>query len=77
VSKFLPGDFVKVEFEDEKTGESEWMWVRVRACDDENRIVLGRLDSDPILGYRGKLKPGSELAVRFDKIRDHKRGTDF
>ena len=71
------GDYIKAEFRNDKTGESEWMWVRVRACDDENRIVLGRLDSDPILGYRGRLKPGSELAVRFDKIRDHKRGTDF
>ena len=77
MSKFLPGDFVKVEFEDKKTGESEWMWVRVDACDDENRIVLGRLDSDPVLEYRGKLKPGSELAVSFDKIRDYKRRGDF
>ena len=25
--KFQPGDYVKAEFQDEATGESEWMWV--------------------------------------------------
>jgi len=33
MSKYQPGDYVKVEFPDEKTGIGEWMWVRVDHCD--------------------------------------------
>ena len=29
MSRYRPGDVVKVEFKDDETGESEWMWVRV------------------------------------------------
>jgi hypothetical protein len=28
------GDYVKIEFPDEITGISEWMWVRVNRCDE-------------------------------------------
>ena len=28
------GDYIKVEFKDDRTGESEWMWVMVDHADD-------------------------------------------
>jgi len=71
MSLYQPGDHVKVEFADDSSGESEWMWIQVESCDDENRIVFGRLDSEPIL--RVRLKVGQELAISYDKIRDHRR----
>lgn len=71
------GDYVKAEFRDERTSESEWMWVRVDSCDDGNRLVFGRLDSVPVLDYGKTLKPGSQLAVSFDNIREHKKPGEF
>ena len=73
VSTYNTGDHVKVEFADETSGESEWMWVQVDHSDDENRLVFGRLDSQPIVNT--SLKVGQELAVSYDKIRDHRRFT--
>jgi hypothetical protein len=71
------GDYVKAEFGDERTRETEWMWVRVDSCDDANRLVFGRLDSAPVLDYGKKLKLGSEVAVSFDNIREHKKPAEF
>lgn len=71
MSIYQPGDHVKVEFADDSSGESEWMWVQVESSDDESRIIFGRLDSEPIL--HAGLKVGQELAVSYDKIRDHRR----
>lgn len=73
MSTYKPGDHVKVEFADENCGENEWMWVQVDHSDDENRLVFGRLDSQPIVNT--SLKVGQELAVSYDKIRDHRRFT--
>ena len=70
--KYQPGDYVKVEFSDEATGIGEWMWVRVDRCDDEGRLVFGVLDNEPVNDYAGKIKLGSQLAVSFDNIRDHR-----
>ena len=70
-SRYKPGDHVKVEFADEHSGESEWMWVKVDHSDDENSLVFGTLDSEPIVNAH--LKVGQELAVRYDKIREHRR----
>ena len=39
---------LSAEFQDEVTGESEWMWVKVDSCDDEAGLLLGRLDSGPL-----------------------------
>lgn len=69
------GDYVKVEFPDEATGVSEWMWVRVHHCDDEKQLVFGTLDNEPVSDYDGKLELGSELAVSFSQVREHKRGS--
>ena len=46
------------------------MWVEVESSDDENTLVFGRLDSQPILN--SGLTVGQELAVSYDKIRDHR-----
>lgn len=69
--KYERGDHVKVEFLDENSGESEWMWVEVERCDDHDRIAFGRLDSQPIV--HTNLRLGQSLAVSYDKIREHRR----
>jgi hypothetical protein len=77
MANYQSGDYIKVEFKDDSTSEAEWMWVRVDSCDEANRIVLGRLDSVPVLDYGKKLKLGSQLAVSFDNIREHKKPLKF
>ena len=71
------GDYVKVEFPDETTGVGEWMWVRVHHCDDEKRLVFGTLDNEPVNDYSGKAKLGSQLAVGYDNVREHKKAAEF
>jgi uncharacterized protein DUF2314 len=65
------GDYIKVEFKDDRTGESEWMWVRVDHADDAQGIVFGRLDNEPAV-IKG-LSIGMDLAVSYEKIREHRR----
>jgi hypothetical protein len=77
VPKYEPGDYVKVEFRNDLSGESEWMWVRVESCDENTEIVFGQLDSVPILDHGGKLRLGSQLAVSFKNIREHTPGSHF
>jgi hypothetical protein len=72
-----PGDFIKVEFPDAATGIGEWMWIRVHHCDDEKKLVFGTLDSEPINDYDHKIELGSELAVSYSQIKDHKKPTEF
>jgi len=71
------GDFVKVEFPDDITGVGEWMWVCVHHCDDEKQLVFGALDSVPVNDQGKKLNLGSELAISFAQIREHRKPTDF
>jgi len=71
------GDYLKVEFEGENGMPGEWMWVIVQSRDDEKRIVYGTLDNEPLNDYGGKAKLGSELAIRYDKVREHKKPTEF
>lgn len=71
MSRYKTGDHVKVEFADGFSGENEWMWVEVDHSDDENRLVFGTLDSQPILN--ADLNVGQELAGSYDQIRDHRR----
>ena len=71
------GDYLKVEFPDETTGIGEWMWVRVRRCDDNKQLAFGILDNEPVHEYDDKLELGSELADAYSQIRDHKRPTEF
>lgn len=71
------GDYVKVEFAGEAGMPGEWMWVRVSRCDDEKQMVFGTLDSEPLNDYRGKIALGSELAISFSQIREHRKPTEF
>ena len=63
--RFQPGDYVKAEFKDEATGESEWMWVVVDSCDDGEGVLFGRLDNEPLVGTG--LRLGDELAVSYER----------
>lgn len=76
MATFAPGDYVKAEFKSDSAGENEWMWVKVELCDEQNQLVFGWLDSQPLLDH-GKLKLGSRLAVSFDSIREHKKASEF
>lgn len=69
------GDYIKVEFHNEQNGESEWMWVNVTGNDDRQRVVFGKLDSEPIV--MTDLRLGMELAVSYDNIRDHRKPASF
>jgi hypothetical protein len=75
--QYQRGDYVKVEFQDETTCIGEWMWVRVESCDDEKMLVFGRLDNEPLHDYEGKVGLGSELAVGYAQIREHKQAVEF
>jgi hypothetical protein len=35
--------------------------------------VFGKLDSEPLNDYSGKIGPGSELAIAFSRVRDHRK----
>ena len=70
------GDYGKVKFADENGGESEWMWVRVGYCAEENRGLFGRLDSRPVV-LASKLRLGQEVAVSFANVREHRKPQDF
>ncbi|MGA8152429.1 MAG: hypothetical protein WB952_15860 [Terriglobales bacterium] len=71
------GDYVKVEFPDEATGIGEWMWVRVSHCDEQKQLVFGTLDNEPLHDYGDQIRLGSELAVSFSQIREHRKRTEF
>ena len=77
MSAYERGDYIKVEFPDEATGVGEWMWVRVSGCDDAKRLVFGTLDNEPVNDYGGKLRVGSDMAISFDQIREHRKAADF
>jgi uncharacterized protein YegJ (DUF2314 family) len=71
VGKYSKGDHVKIAVVNEQSGESEWMWLLVERSDDRDRVVFGRLDSEPIVVADMHL--GQELAVSYDNIRDHRK----
>lgn len=75
MSAYAAGDYVKVEFRDEHSGESEWMWLRFQRDDPAQRIVFGTLDSEPIVCT--DLRLGAQLAVSYDNIREHRTPSSF
>ena len=77
MSKYESGDYIKVEFEGEAGLPGEWMWVRVRTCDDQTELVFGTLDNEPLTDYKANLKLGSELVISYARIRDHKKSSEF
>jgi uncharacterized protein YegJ (DUF2314 family) len=68
--RFKTGDHVKIEITHPASGQSEWMWLLVERCDDKAQVVFGKLDNEPIVNT--DMWVGQELAVAFDKIRDHR-----
>jgi len=75
MGRFASGDYVKVEFKDETSGESEWMWVQVRESNDEERVLFGKLDNEPIVNT--ELRLGMEIAVSYDLVREHMKDSSF
>jgi len=73
--RFQPGDYVKAEFKDDGTGESEWMWVQVGSCDDGEGVLFGKLDNEPLLDKN--LHMGDEIAVSYEKVVEHRKASDF
>ena len=73
--KYQKGDHVKIEVTHEQTGDSEWMWLLVSSSDDNQQLVFGQLDSEPVVAT--DMKRGQQLAVSYKQIRDHKRPSDF
>lgn len=71
MARYSKGEHVKIEVVNENSGEREWMWLLVEHSDDRDRLVFGRLDSEPIAITNMHL--GQELAVSYDNIRDHRR----
>ncbi len=63
------------EFKDEDTGDSEWVWGVVDSCDDEEGVLFGRLDNEPMAGTG--LRLGGELAVSYEKVVEHRKASDF
>lgn len=74
---YEPGDFIKVEFRNENSRVGEWMWVRVRRCDEARRIVFGILDNIPVDAASDKLRLGTELAISFSQVREHRKASEF
>jgi uncharacterized protein YegJ (DUF2314 family) len=74
MGKYQKDDHVKFEVSDEGSGESEWLWLLVESSDDEEEIVFGKLDSEPIVAT--DMRVGQQLAVSYDKIRDRRRFTN-
>ena len=70
-----PGDYIKVEFKDAAKDAGEWMWVKVDHIDEENRLVFGTLDNEPVAN--ADLRLGMEMAVSFDNIREHVKPSAF
>jgi uncharacterized protein YegJ (DUF2314 family) len=70
MGRYGMGDHVKIEVVNESSGESEWMWLLVERSDDRDRLVFGKLDSEPVAVTDMHL--GQELAVSYDNIREHR-----
>lgn len=64
--KYQQGDHVKIEVTDEKSGDSEWMWLLVSSSDDQQQLVFGQLDSEPVVatGLKTRRLPSFSLFVR-------------
>ena len=72
---YAPGDYVKVEFQDARSGHSEWMWVKVDRADDSERVVFGWLDNEPLVNT--SLRLGQEIAMSYDLICEHMKTWAF
>lgn len=73
MGKYSKGDRVKVEVKNDRTAESEWLWMLVNDSDDEQRLVFGILDNEPVINTDMRL--GQELVVSYDTVREHSRSS--
>lgn len=72
MGKYKKGDHVKIEIVDASSAAfAEWAWMVVDSSDDQKRMVFGRLDNEPIAS--GDMKLGQQLAVSYEKVKDHRR----
>jgi len=69
--KYEPDERVRVEFREDRTGESEWMWVKVDYCEDENNVVFGWLDNIPVLNT--DLTLSQHPAISCENMREHRK----
>ena len=75
MASYERGDYIKVEFEsNDGVLPGEWMWVRVARCDEQRRLIFGSLDNEPL---EGEVELGQELAVSYDKVREHRKPWEF
>ena len=75
--KYQAGDFVKAVFQDERSGETERIWIIVDCCDEEKQLVFGKLDHEPMAAFFDKLWLGKDVAVSYDLIVGHRRSADW
>lgn len=71
---YRSGDYIRAEFRDDESNQSEWMWVRVERDDPGRRLVFGILDNEPVVT---DLRLGARLAVSYENIREHRTTTSF
>jgi hypothetical protein len=70
---YARGDYIKAEFQDDRSGKSEWMWVRVDSDDPQNRVVFSSTrdaagsELRQNLESRGKPKDALERTVMLIK----------
>lgn len=77
MARYDKGDYIKVEFDSRDAGlPPEWMWVRVHHCDEEHQVVFGRLDNEPVVNSE-ELHLDQEIAVKYGKVREHKKPWEF
>jgi uncharacterized protein YegJ (DUF2314 family) len=75
MARYQKGDHVKFEVTHEQSGDSEWIWLLVDESNDEQQVVFGQLDSEPVVATN--MKRGQQLAVGYGQVREHRRPSDF
>jgi hypothetical protein len=75
MARYQKGDHVKIEVTNEQSRDSEWMWLLVDHSDDEQQLVFGQLDSDPVVAT--DMNRDQALAVRSQQVRDHRKLSAF
>jgi hypothetical protein len=75
MGRYQEGDHVKFGVTHERSEDREWIWLSVDDSDDEQQVVFGQLDSDPVVGT--DIKVGRHLAVHYGRVRQHRRSSDF
>jgi hypothetical protein len=75
MGRYQPNDYVKAEIVDEAGKQSEWLRVPVDDCDERRQVIFGSVGNVPVVNT--DLGLGQQLAVSYNKIRDHRKASDF